>query len=128
MTDIVHTFAGNPLDRGDALRRDPDWLAAAARHPDSGYLPMWRLNVLIEDGEEGGGRHGDTHGLGWLPPARIAGLEVGTPPVFLGLAGDQPRFSTNSSGNRTRTACSCPRNQTGCSLGSATTARTPPGR
>ncbi len=98
MTDIVHTFAGNPLDRGDALRRDPDWLAAAARNPDSGYLPMWRLNVLIEDGDEGGRRHdGDTHRLGWLPPARIAGLDIGTPPVFLGLAGDRPRFAQDVS-------------------------------
>ncbi len=89
MTDIVHTFAGNPLDRGDALRRDPDWLAAATQDPDTRYLPMWRLNVLIEDGD------GDQ--LGWLPPARISGVDVRTPPVFLGVAGERPLFAQDVS-------------------------------
>ena len=91
MTDIIHTFAGNPLDRGDALRRDPDWLAAAARDPDSCYLPMWRLNVLLDDGD------GHRHGLGWLRPERIAGLGLSTPPVFLGLDGERPRFAQDIS-------------------------------
>ena len=90
MTDIVHTFAGNPLDRGDALRRDADWLAAAARDPDSRYVPMWRMNVLIEGGE------GDR--LGWLPPGPITELELDTPPVFLGLAGTAARFAQDVSG------------------------------
>lgn len=89
MTDIVHTFAGNPLDRGDALRRDPDWLAAAVRDPESRYLPMWRLNVLLEDG--------GTDRLGWLSPTQVLELDVQTPPVFLGLAGDRPRFAQDVS-------------------------------
>ena len=89
MTDIVHTFAGNPLDRGDAQRRNPDWLAAATRDPDTRYLPLWRLNVLIEDG--------DGHQLGWVPPARITELDMRTPPVFLGLDGDRPRFAQDLS-------------------------------
>ena len=89
MTEIVHTFAGNPLDRGDAERRDPDWLAAAKHNPDARYLPMWRLNVLIEDGA--------THRLGWLPPTRISELDLQTPPVFLGLCADGPRFAQDIS-------------------------------
>ena len=89
MTDIVHTFAGNPLDRGDALRRDADWLSAAERDSASRYLPMWRLNVLIEDG--------GTHRLGWLPPERIEGLDLSVPPVFLGLDGGRPRFAQDMS-------------------------------
>ncbi len=90
MNEIVHTFAGNPLDRGDALRRDADWLADAARDPDSRYVPMWRMNVLIEGGE------GDR--LGWLPPGPITELELDTPPVFLGLAGTAARFAQDVSG------------------------------
>ena len=45
---FVHTFAGNPLDRADIRRRDPDWLARAAADPASRYLPFWQLNVLID--------------------------------------------------------------------------------
>ncbi|MDE0692043.1 MAG: NAD(+) diphosphatase [Gammaproteobacteria bacterium] len=89
MTDIIHTFAGNPLDRADAERRDPDWLDAAERNPHSRYLPMWRLNVLIDAGA------GDR--LGWLPPERIAELDVQTPPVFLGLDGQGARFALDVS-------------------------------
>ena len=90
MTNIVHTFAGNPLDRGDALRRDPDWLTAAERRPDARYLPMWRLNVLIEEGEG--------CQLGWLPPAHVSALNLGVSPVFLGLSGERPLFGQDVSG------------------------------
>src|SRR4051812_17803485 len=37
--ETIHTFAGNPFDRADAQRRDPAWLEAAVRAPDSRYLP-----------------------------------------------------------------------------------------
>ena len=89
MANIVHTFAGNPLDRADALRRDADWLDAAARNPAARYLPMWRLNVLVQAG--------DVLRLGWLSPERVLALGVETPPVFLGLAGDAPRFALDVS-------------------------------
>ena len=89
MTEIVHTFADNPLDRGDALRRDPAWLEAVARDPDARYLPMWRLNALIAAG--------NAHRLGWLPPERVATLDLPTPPVFLGLEGGAPRFGQDVS-------------------------------
>lgn len=89
MADIVHTFAGNPLDRGDVLRRDADWLDAAARSPAARYLPMRRLDVLVQAG--------DALRLGWLPPERILALGLETPPVFLGLAGDSPRFGLDVS-------------------------------
>ena len=48
---FTHVFAGNPLDRADAKRRDPEWLAAAASDPASRYLPLWQLNVLLESGD-----------------------------------------------------------------------------
>lgn len=74
---FVHTFAGNPLDRGDAERRDPEALAAAARAPGTRYLPLHQLNVLIDS-------LGPVPRLGWLGYDDIARLEVDVPPVFLG--------------------------------------------
>ena len=90
MPEAVHTFAGNPLDRGDALRRDEAWLASAARDGEARYLPMWRLNALVAL-SEGGPR------LGWLAPERVAALGVEPPPVFLGLADGAPRFGQDVS-------------------------------
>jgi len=73
-----HVFAGNPLDRGDRERRDDLWLAARATDPNSRFLPLWRLNVLLEG--ESSAR------LGWM---RRADLEdraaVKLEPIFLGL-------------------------------------------
>ena len=74
----VHTFAGNPLDRGDVQRRDPEWLEAAARAADSRYLPLHQLNVLVD-------AVGDAPRLGWLKSEDVGRLEVDLPPVFLGL-------------------------------------------
>ena len=75
---LVHTFAGNPLNRGHALRRDAAWLDAAARAPATRYLPLHQLNVLVD--ALGSGPH-----LGWLKYHDIGRLEVDVPPVFLGL-------------------------------------------
>jgi NAD+ diphosphatase len=75
---FVHTFAGNPLDRGDVERRDPAWLEAAARAPEARYLPLHQLNVLVD-------ALGPAPRLGWLRYGDIGRLEVDVPPVFLGL-------------------------------------------
>ena len=75
----VHTFAGNPLDRADAARRNPDWLAAARSDPNSLYLPLSQLNVLLRDD--------DGAALGWVPQAEVARFDLDEPPVLLGLDG-----------------------------------------
>jgi NAD+ diphosphatase len=72
-----HVFAGNPLDRGDVQRRDQQWLEAQASNPQSRFLPLWQLNVLIHSASE--------TRLGWLNPAEVARLTIDVPPVFLGL-------------------------------------------
>ena len=66
-----HTFAGNPLDRAEYQRRDAAWLAAREQDPDSRFLPLRQLDVLLE-GEE---------------PARLAWMSGD---AALGL--DGPRF------------------------------------
>ncbi len=84
-----HVFAGNPFDRGDAQRRDPQWLEAQAHHPQSRFLPLWQLNILIRDESE--------IRLGWLHPDEMAHLEIDVPPVFLGLLDDIAHFALDVS-------------------------------
>jgi NAD+ diphosphatase len=86
---FTHVFAGNPLDRADAKRRDPEWLAAAACDSSSRYLPLWQLNVLLE--------MGDSLRLRWLSYADIERLDIGLPPVFLGIADGVAHFAIDIS-------------------------------
>lgn len=85
----LHVFAGNPLDRCDAYRRDPQWLEAQATNPRSRFLPLWHLNVLIQTAPE--------TRLGWLSPADIARLNLDVPPVFLGRLDDVGHFAIDVS-------------------------------
>jgi NAD+ diphosphatase len=85
----LHVFAGNPLDRGDVYRRNQTWLEAQATNPQSRFLPLWQLNVLIQ-------AEPDTR-LGWVSPATIAHLKIDLPPVFLGLLEDVAHFAIDVS-------------------------------
>lgn len=84
---LIHTFAGNPLDRADALRRDPAWLARAVADPGSRYLPFWQLNVLLDPAGH----------LGWLPTAEVQRLAIDVPPVFLGCLNGTAHFALDIS-------------------------------
>ena len=55
---FAHIFANNPLDRGERERRDEEWIAQAARNPDTRFLPFRDLNVLLAG-------H-DQPALGWV--------------------------------------------------------------
>jgi NAD+ diphosphatase len=84
-----HVFAGNPLDRGDVQRRDQQWLDAQAKNPQSRFLPLWQLNVLVRSESE--------TRLGWVDPAEITRLEIDVSPVFLGLLGGVAHFAIDVS-------------------------------
>lgn len=86
---LTHVFAGNPLDRADAQRRDPEWLQEAASDPSTRYLPLWQLNVLVETG--------DGMRLRWLGFSDIERLEISAPPVLLGLADGIAHFAIDIS-------------------------------
>ena len=43
--ELVHTFAGNPLDRAENLRRHPERLAELQNRADARYLPFAALKV-----------------------------------------------------------------------------------
>jgi len=49
VANFIHTFAGNPLDRAEAIRRDEAAVAALFEAPDSIFLAFHRLNVKLED-------------------------------------------------------------------------------
>ncbi len=84
---LVHRFAGNPLDRADAQRRDDVWLADARKDPCSRFLPFDDLNVLLAAGGA----------LGWTDAATVRWLDIDIPPVFLGLAEGVPHFALDVS-------------------------------
>lgn len=85
-----HTFSGNRLDRADALRRDPEALAALADSQTSLYLPFNKLQVAVVDGQP--------LQLGWIPRATVRFIEAECPPpVLLGVAGGQAYFALDVS-------------------------------
>ncbi|MFU8815343.1 MAG: NAD(+) diphosphatase [Pseudomonadales bacterium] len=88
---MTHSFAGNPLNRGDAERRDPAWLAEAQRSDAARFLPLWQLNVLLRQNEGGG------VSLGWIQRRVAARLDLPLPPVFLGLQNGTPCFGLDLS-------------------------------
>ena len=85
---LVHIFAGNPLDRADALRRDPKWLDGASADPASRYLPFAKLNVLLS---------GNQPELGWLTSGEVQRLRISVPPIFLGLRDGTAHFAIDVS-------------------------------
>ncbi|MCZ6659713.1 MAG: NAD(+) diphosphatase [Gammaproteobacteria bacterium] len=86
---LVHTFAGNPLDRADAERRDAAWLAAAVAADNSQFLLFAKLNVLLNGGMQ--------PELGWLSTETIARLGIEVPPVLLGIGSGIAHFAIDVS-------------------------------
>lgn len=92
IADISHVYSGNPLDRGDRERRDEVWISERARDPQSKFLPMWDLNVLISEGPQ--------HSLGWLHLDDLGRLGVvDTGAIFLGLLDGVAHFAIDVSPN-----------------------------
>ena len=91
VADISHIYSGNPMDRGDRERRDENWISERARDPQSKFLPMWDLNVLISEGPQ--------HSLGWLNLDDLGRLGVDTGPIFLGLLEGVAHFAIDVSPN-----------------------------
>ena len=87
LAEHIHTFAGNPLDRGEDLRRDEAALRALIEHPDSLFLPFQRLNVAIDTENQ----------LGWLTQhgiQRVAHEQL----VFLGTRDGRGHFAVSVTG------------------------------
>ncbi len=74
---MIHTFSGNTLDRGDAIRRDQQLVDAAANHQDNLFLGFCNLDVLVHDSEG--------VSLGWLSQSDMANVSITAPPILLGM-------------------------------------------
>ena len=80
-----HIFAANPLDRGEAERRDEDWIEAQAKDAQSQFLPFSNLNVLLGDDP--------APTLGWLSPDGIPSDGTVSTPTMLGMMDGSTHFA-----------------------------------
>ena len=80
-------FAGAPLDRAAARRKDEGWVAEQRAHPGAELIVLWRGQVLHERGQ-GASR--------LLPLTMDALAETGGAPVLLGLRGEAPVWAVDA--------------------------------
>ena len=87
-----HIFAGNPLDRGERVRRDEEWISNKATDPKSKFLPMWDGKVLITV---------ESHPvLGWLSLDDLTQAGSSSDAIFLGLLEHTAYFAVDVSKNQ----------------------------
>jgi NAD+ diphosphatase len=87
-------FAGNPLNRANEKRTDPNWIESKRRDPSSLVLPMWRLEPFVLGPE----KPDPPIELGLLRPGIADSLAgTGAPCIFLGLDGDRAVFALDVS-------------------------------
>ena len=87
--NFTHTFAGNPLDRSQHLRRSEETLNALAASKMAKYLPFNQLKVATTE----------TGALLWCTLADLPKQAIH--PVFLGTLKDAPHFAVNISKEET---------------------------
>lgn len=75
MPEII-PFAGNPLDRAMAERRDPIWLESRLTDRESRFLALWRLQIPVTEG--------DSPALAWATAEQVRRLELEAPTYLLG--------------------------------------------
>lgn len=86
-----HVFAGNPLDRGEAERRDPDTVRSLMADPKTRFLPLWRLNVPLVSHSQAT--------LAWQGRELLDRLPKEAPePVLLGFRDGVAHFAADASG------------------------------
>lgn len=82
-SSFIHTFAGNPLDRAQNLRKDPGALTALQHSSDSQFLPFHKLKVATNQAAK----------LAWVTnrqlPDRVDQF------VFLGLQDGRGHFAAS---------------------------------
>lgn len=82
--EIVHTFAANPLDRSEALRRDEVLIDTLMEHPEARFLPFQKLRVAVSQAND----------LAWHQASEVMHHESHQV-VFLGMADDAPHFAVD---------------------------------
>ena len=90
--NYTHIFAANPLNRGEAERRDEEWIANKIKDPSSLFLPMSGPRVLITEGEQ--------PGLGWVTLDQLAQAGVNSTFLLLGMKDDTAHYAVDLSQNQ----------------------------
>ena len=94
--ETPHTFAGNPIDRGDVLRRDETEIAELMRSDNARILVMAGLDPLVSS-------NGDASAaLGWVAYKSAVDMLGGEADLrtFLGTNGDgEPLVAWNTNGS-----------------------------
>lgn len=86
---MIHTFAGNTLDRGDVIRRAPALLKAALEAETSIFLLFSELEVLVNNEQQ--------LRLGWLNQSQVTRLKLESEPILLGFENDIAHFALDVS-------------------------------
>ena len=86
----THIFAGDPLDRVDAARRDPVWVESQINASSSRFLPFWGMKVLASNGPQ--------PKLAWQDRDILRHLAEHALPVLLGSRDDVAHFAVDVSG------------------------------
>ena len=89
MTNNYHVFAGNPLDRGEAERRDEGWIIDRTRDKSSKFLPLRDLNVLVSDDSD--------RSLAWIGPDDFDRTDLDSRFIFLGSMDGSAHFAIDVS-------------------------------
>lgn len=84
----VPLFGANPLDRAALARRDAGWLRERLDDPESRFLPLWKLDVLIKC---------ESSSLAWARRALCDSADTEVGPVLLGLRDGVAHFAVDLS-------------------------------
>lgn len=82
-----YVFAGSPIDRLDARRRDSDWISARLEDPSSRFLALSGLGPAVRDRQ-----------LSWAGPETLDHQRPGGTPIFLGQRDGLALFAVDVTG------------------------------
>ena len=88
-----HVFSRNPIDRGEKERRDENKISTMAESPDSLFLPLRNLDLLVDTSESG-----ESPSLKWIELEELQKRNVTNAPVFLGILEGKYRFAIDVTG------------------------------
>ena len=84
-----HVFSRNPLDRGETERREDSEIRKKISDPQSRFLPLRELNLLVNTGSQSN--------LSWLTHDQLADLGYESEPIFLGIRDQAYHFAVEVS-------------------------------
>ena len=90
MAEFRNTYAGNPLNRVAAERRNEDWIRERLQDPTTRLLPLHRLLAPVAE-QDGALR------LAWAPLSDLADADPGSPAALLGTEDGEARFAIDVS-------------------------------